>query len=98
MHGWSKLLLDNVEIMAGLELRICDACEKLFLAAGAPGDAALFSTKTDSREVHVLYFSPHMASLCSSAVARFEPEPSDRPSEGDVTVLISKGDGMALLR
>ena len=93
---WRKLTLTQDQIIAGIQLRIMAEASKILRRAGAPSDAALFtSSLPDSSGAVNIYFSPAAADLVTVVAApavRCEP-----PGAANVSLSVGRQSAWELL-
>jgi hypothetical protein len=63
MHGWVRI---EIPADAGLDpLELKNRCDRLWLSAGCPSDAALFSSRSSLiTKNEYIYLSPRMTAIC----------------------------------
>ena len=91
MDGWWSLDVASY----GVET-LEDEFSALFVAAGAPPDAALFCDRL-GRDFVRLYFSPEAVRIAEQVLRRKGAAACTKPSQADA-VLVSSGDAPMLLR
>jgi hypothetical protein len=85
---WYKVSLTAEQIANGDEMRIQDQFDALFLAAGGPKDAALFSSKLDRSDIAHLFFSPGSVKFAEPLIRLCRGEICEKPDRSAVALLV----------
>lgn len=86
--AWFKIALSDEQVAAWHVSRLEDAFGALFIAAGSPAGAALFSIALDDGGEN-LYFTPRASALASSLLKANGGQPSDPPvDDGSISLLV----------
>ena len=67
---WFKIVMSNEDIVSGQHMKIQNAFESLFLAAGAPKGAAMFANR-DMARGDWFFFSPGAMSIAGALVLSY---------------------------
>jgi hypothetical protein len=94
---WFKIALSHEQVEARHVSRLEDAFGALFVSAGSPSGAALFSIARDDGGEH-LYFTPRAAALANSLLKANGGQPSDPPvDDGTASMLVGHSVDVRLL-
>jgi hypothetical protein len=97
VRTWFKIALSHEQVVAWHVSRLEDAFGALFVAAGAPSGAALFSLPRDDGG-ESLYFTPRASALANRLLKANGGQPSDPPvDDGTVSLLIGHSVDVRLL-
>ena len=88
MDSWYKVTLP-----LSATARLQDAFASVFMANGAPVDAAMFGDENDLRNA-IFYFSPGAFRIAGNLLSSYKAVKCSRPLQGSVALLV--GDQSAL--
>ena len=96
--AWNKVTLTTTQIEEQRALQKLEKeFEKLFIAANAPGDMALFSDNEYQDGKISIYFTPGCNPHCVSLINQYHGEECDPPSLEHVFLLDGNDDALDLL-
>ena len=94
---WFMIALSHEQVAAWHVSRLEDAFGALFVAAGSPSGAALFSSARDDGGEN-LYFTPRASALANRLLKANGGQPSDPPvDDGTVSLLVGHSVDVRLL-
>ena len=93
---WKRVLLTRDDINAGKHIRLQDAFEQAFLAAGGPKAAAMFQNDPSDDE-YGFYFTPAAVEIFSVALGTFTATECDAPPRAKTSLLFGEEETWDLL-
>ncbi len=87
--SWMRVMLTRDDINAGKHIRLQDAFEQVFLAAGRPKAAAMFQNDPSDDE-YGYYFSPEAARIFAATLGEFKASECDAPPRAKTSLLFGE--------
>ncbi len=87
--SWKRVLLTRDDINAGKHIRLHDAFQQAFLAAGGPRAAAMFQNDPSDDE-YGYYFSPEAVEIFSPTLGAFDASECDAPPRAKTSLLFGE--------
>ena len=87
--SWMRVLLNRDDINAGKHIRLQDAFQQAFLAAGGPKAAAMFQNDPSDDE-YGFYFTPAAVEIFSAALGALNATECDAPPRAKTSLLFGE--------
>ncbi len=87
--SWKRVLLTRDDINAGKHIRLQDAFQQTFLAAGGPKAAAMFQNDPSDDE-YGYYFTPAAVEIFSAALGTLTATECDAPPHAKTSLLFGE--------
>ena len=87
--SWKRVLLTRDDINAGKHIRLQDAFQQAFLAAGGPRAAAMFQNDPSDDE-YGYYFSPEAVGIFSPTLGAFDASECGAPPRAETSLLFGE--------
>ncbi len=88
---WRKIFLSRDQILAGTQMQIVFQASDIFKKAGAPADAALFTSTVPNKDHGVeMYFSPAATALAADLIDKHGGVACDPPAAENVSLSAGK--------
>ena len=93
---WMRVTMTSKEVAAGRHIALQDAFEKVFMAALAPKDAAMFGYDK-SYDEYGFYFSPGAVLIFASVLTSYGAEECSAPPRANASLLVAHNDAWDFL-